>query len=85
MPVDHDVAPEQVESYIASAAKARGIDPGNSFPCQIRGNLGPYVMHVNAEAIDGPHGMGLPMAPPSSTAAGTKFKVWSPVCTFRRI
>jgi len=62
MPVEHDVAPEDVESYIASAAKARGIDPNNSFPFQIKGNLGPYVMHINAEAIDGPHGMGLPMA-----------------------
>jgi hypothetical protein len=53
--VERDVAPEDVESYIA-AAKAHGIDPDNSFPFQIRGN----VMHVNAAPIDGPHGMGLP-------------------------
>jgi hypothetical protein len=62
VPVESDVVPEDVESYIASAAKARGIDPDNSFPFQIRGNLGPYVMHVNVAPIDGPHGMGLPMA-----------------------
>jgi len=62
VPVEHDVAPEDVESYIAAAAKARGIGPDNSFPFQIRGNLGPYVMHVNVAPIDGPHGMGLPMA-----------------------
>jgi hypothetical protein len=60
--VERDVAPEDVESYIAAAAKAHGIDPDNSFPFQIRGSLGPYVMHVNAAPIDGPHGMGLPMA-----------------------
>jgi len=35
--VERDVAPEDVESYIAAAAKAHGIDPDNSFPFQIRG------------------------------------------------
>ena len=62
VPIERDVAPEDVESYIAATAKARGIDPDSSFPFQISGKLGPYVMHVNAAPIDGPHGMGLPMA-----------------------
>src|SRR5262249_3985504 len=62
VPVERDIAPGNVESYIAAAPKARGIDPDNSFPFQIRGSLGPYVMHVNAAPTDGPHGMGLPMA-----------------------
>ena len=61
-PVEHDVAPEMVESYIAAVAKARGIDTEKSFPFEVRGNIGPYVMHVNAAPTGGPHGMGLPMA-----------------------
>jgi hypothetical protein len=62
VPVERDVAPEDVESYIGAVSKARGIDSDSSFPFQIRGNLGPYVMHVNAAPIEGPHDMGLPMA-----------------------
>ena len=62
IPVEHDVAPEDVESYIAAAAKAHGVDPDKSFPFQARGSVGPYIMHVNAAPIDGPHGMGQPMA-----------------------
>jgi hypothetical protein len=57
-----DIAPESVESYIAAAAKAHGIDAEKSFPFEVRGNIGPYVMHVNATPTDGPHGMGFPMA-----------------------
>ena len=60
--VEHDVAPDQIEAYIAVVAKQRGLDPDKSFPFQMRGSVGPYVMHVNAAPIDGPHGMGLPMA-----------------------
>jgi hypothetical protein len=56
------VAPENVETYIATAAKDRGIDAEKSFPFEVRGNIGPYAMHVNASPADGPHGMGLPMA-----------------------
>jgi hypothetical protein len=62
VPIDRDIAPEEIETYIAGIAKRRGIDPDKSFPFQLRGGVGPYVMHVNAAPIDGPHGMGLPMA-----------------------
>jgi len=51
--VDEDVEPEQVETYIAAAAKAHGIDADKSFPFEVRGNIGPYVMHVNAAAPTG--------------------------------
>jgi len=51
--VDEDVAAEDVETYIAAAAKSHGIDPIKSFPFEVRGNIGPYVMHVNASAIAG--------------------------------
>jgi hypothetical protein len=60
--VERDVAPEMVEAYIAAAAKARSIDTEKSFPFEVRGNIGPYVMHVNAAPTVGSHGMGLPMA-----------------------
>jgi hypothetical protein len=60
--VEQDVAPEEIESYIVVAAKAHGIDPKESFPFEVRGSIGPYMMHVNAAPTDGPHGMGLPMA-----------------------
>lgn len=60
--VDRDIAPEDIESYLAAAAKAHGIDPEKSFPFEVRGTLASYVMHVNAAPTGGPHGMGLPMA-----------------------
>jgi hypothetical protein len=60
--VASDVAPEEIESFISITAKARGIDPTVSFPFEVRGNIGPYVMHVNAAPTKGEHGMGLPMA-----------------------
>jgi hypothetical protein len=60
--LDQDVEPEQVETYIAAAAKNHGIDADKSFPFEVRGNIGPYTMHVNAAPTSGPHGMGLPMA-----------------------
>jgi acetolactate decarboxylase len=60
--VEQDVASESVESYIAATAKNHGIDIENSFPFEVRGNIGPYVMHVNATPTGGPHGMGSPMA-----------------------
>lgn len=62
MQVERDIAPEDVEAYIAAAAKAHGLDLDKSFPFELRGSVGPYAMHVNAAPIDGPHGMGLPMA-----------------------
>ena len=60
--VDNDVAPHDVEAFLAQSAKAHGLDPEQSFPFQLRGTVAPYIMHVNAATIDGPHGMGLPMA-----------------------
>jgi len=60
--VDEDVAAEEVEIYIAAAAQARGIDANKSFPFEVRGNIGPYAVHVNAAPNGGPHRMGLPMA-----------------------
>jgi len=62
VPIEHDVGPEEIESYIAAAAKSRGVDPDVSFPFAVRGSIGPYAMHINAAPTDGPHGMGLPMA-----------------------
>jgi hypothetical protein len=60
--VDEDVWAQDVETYIAAAAQAHGIDANKSFPFEVRGNIGPYAMHVNVASTDGPHGMGLPMA-----------------------
>lgn len=60
--VEQDIAPESIESYIAAAAKAHSIDAEKPFPFEVRGNIGPYVMHVNAAPTGGPHGMGFPMA-----------------------
>ncbi len=57
-----DVAPAALEAFLAQTAKARGLDPDKSFPFQLRGAFGPYVMHVNAAPTGGPYGMGLPMA-----------------------
>lgn len=60
--IESDVLPEDIESFISVAAKTHGIDPTVSFPFEVRGNIGPYVMHVNAAPTKGEHGMGLPMA-----------------------
>jgi hypothetical protein len=42
--------------------KTHSIDPTVSFPFEVRGNIGPYVRHVNAASTKGEHGMDLPMA-----------------------
>jgi hypothetical protein len=60
--VDRDIAPSEIESFIASAAKDHGLDPDKSFPFQVRGLLISYAMHINAATTTGPHGMGFPMA-----------------------
>ncbi len=62
VPVENDVPPREVESFIVVAAKTHGIDPEISFPFEVRGSIGPYVMHVNAAPTNGEHGMDLPMA-----------------------
>jgi hypothetical protein len=60
--VDRDIAPSEIESFIAAAARDHGLDPDKSFPFQVRGLLISYVMHVDAAPTTGPHGMGFPMA-----------------------
>ena len=68
--VERDVAPADIESYLATAARAHGLDPDTSFPFQALGTLSPYVMHVNAAPTTEPHGMGLPMAITVETKGG---------------
>ena len=53
---------DEIEDFIAQAAGAHGINQEGPFPFQIRGTLASYVMHVNAEPTNGPHGMGQPIA-----------------------
>jgi alpha-acetolactate decarboxylase len=60
--VDHDVAADDIESFIAQAAGAHGLDMEGPFPFQVRGTLASYIMHVNAAPTNGPHGMGQPIA-----------------------
>jgi hypothetical protein len=60
--VSSDIAPAAVDAFLAQSAKAHGLDPQKSFPFQLHGTVAPYAMHVNIAPIDGPHGMGLPMA-----------------------
>ena len=62
MPLASDVPPPAVELFLAQSAKAHGLTPNKSFPFQLRGTVAPFVMHVNTAPIDGPHGMGLPVA-----------------------
>ena len=60
--VEHDVVPDDIDKFIARTAAAHGIKQEGPFPFQIRGTLTSYVMHVNAEPTNGPHGMGQPIA-----------------------
>jgi alpha-acetolactate decarboxylase len=60
--VEQDVAPDDIENFIARTAAAHGLNQEGPFPFQIRGTLASYVMHVNAEPTNGPHGMGQPIA-----------------------
>jgi len=60
--VEQDVAPDDIDKYLALTAAAHGIDRDIAFPFQIRGTLASFVMHVNAEPTNGPHGMGQPIA-----------------------
>ena len=60
--VEQDVAPDDVENFIARTAAAHGVNKEGPFPFQVRGTLTSYVMHVNAEPTNGPHGMGQPIA-----------------------
>jgi hypothetical protein len=60
--VERDIAPTEIESYLATLAKAHGLDPEGSFPFEVQGTISTYIMHVNAAPTPGPHGMGLPMA-----------------------
>jgi hypothetical protein len=60
--VDHDVAPDDIDGFLAQTAGAHGLNAEGPFPFQIRGTLTSYVMHVNAAPTNGPHGMGQPIA-----------------------
>ena len=60
--VEQNVAPDDIENFIARTAAVHGINQEGPFPFQIRGTLSSYVMHVNAEPTKGPHGMGQPIA-----------------------
>ena len=60
--VEHDVAPDGIDSFLAQMAGAHGLDAEGPFPFQIRGTLASYVMHVNIAPTNGPHGMGQPIA-----------------------
>ncbi|MGB8630706.1 MAG: hypothetical protein WCD69_15165 [Xanthobacteraceae bacterium] len=62
VPVENDVPPNEIESFIAVAARTHGIDPTVSFPFEVQGNIGPYDMHVNQGPTNGEHGMDMPMA-----------------------
>jgi alpha-acetolactate decarboxylase len=46
VPVGRDVAPTEIESFLAEQAKSRGIDAEKSFPFRLRGTVTAYVMHV---------------------------------------
>ena len=56
--LDNDVAPEELDGFLARVARDRGLDPEGPFPFQARGTVAPYIMHVNAAPTNGPHGMG---------------------------
>jgi hypothetical protein len=60
--VERDIAPDDIDSFLAHVAGTHGLDPEGPFPFQIRGILAPYAMHVNAAPTNGPHGMGEPIA-----------------------
>jgi hypothetical protein len=60
--VDHDVAPGDIDAFLARAAAAHGLDAEGPFPFEVRGPIGPFVRHVNAAPTNGPHGMGQPIA-----------------------
>lgn len=42
--VEDDVAAENVETYIAAAAKSHGIDPNKSFPFEVRTSFHPFLV-----------------------------------------
>jgi len=60
--VEQDVAPDDVDAFLAHLAETHGLHPEEPFPFQIRGTFGPYAMHINSAPTDGPHGMGQPIA-----------------------
>jgi len=62
MTVRVDVAPEDIEAFLAATAGSQGINPDRSFLFEARGVIAPYVMHVNKAPTGGPYGHGRPMA-----------------------
>jgi hypothetical protein len=51
--VDRDVPSNEIEGFLASQARAHGLDPEQSFPFRIRGTLKDYAMHVIAGPAPG--------------------------------
>ncbi|MFT3858625.1 MAG: hypothetical protein QM742_14380 [Aquabacterium sp.] len=64
VPVLEDVKPEDVEGFVAAAARKAGLSDTASFAFLIKGRLGPYKAHVLQGANAGfkGHGSGMPMA-----------------------
>jgi len=60
--VARDLAPDEIEAFLARTAAAHGLDAEGPFPFQISGTLTAYAMHVNVGPTGGPHGMGQPIA-----------------------
>jgi alpha-acetolactate decarboxylase len=60
--VERDVAPDDIDAFLAKTAAAHGLDAEGPFPFQLRGTLMSYVMHVNSAPTNGPHGMNQPIA-----------------------
>jgi acetolactate decarboxylase len=53
IPVSRDVAPTEIEGFLAEQAKAHGIDAEKSFAFRLRGTLTAYVMHVSVRPAPG--------------------------------
>jgi hypothetical protein len=51
--IARNVAPGEVEAYLAEQAMVRGLDPEKSFAFRVRGTLASYAMHVLAGPADG--------------------------------
>jgi alpha-acetolactate decarboxylase len=62
IPVERDIAPGEIEDFIAKMAATHAINSEGPFPFEVRGTIGPFVRHVNAAPTNGPHGMGQPIA-----------------------
>jgi acetolactate decarboxylase len=53
IPVSRDVAPDEIDAFLAEQGKAHGIDAEKSFPFRLRGTLTAYSMHVSVRPAPG--------------------------------